>query len=586
MNKRVYQLVSVIVAVALTLGSYLSVQALANTYYVSVNGNDSNACTNIAPCKTFNRALTLAQTGDVVHILPGTYTQQLIVTKSDLTIVGEGATIDALGLWSGVTLSGKNLTLLNVVVKNSTSHGIFISGQNIRVAGSEIYNSVLECVTSASQCGSALKISTGADGIVLENNYVHDNKSEGIATTMGKNVQVRNNLVSNNFSVEIYTDNSPNVRVENNHIFCNKPGSTAIAFDEEIYSGWGQQLSNLYIGRNTISGCDGGLGYWGSQRGIKTALIEYNTFYDIKNSTMYFASGNNSNVVIAHNIFSNIKPWFDSTTGITIDNNFWISTKPWSGTGTLGPNDKAGSPLFAVAPVWNDPNTFNQLSASPACGYGRWDCGGGSSATVTPTASVIASFTPTQTSTILATLTKTLTPTSTLMPPTPILPSNTPNLATLTPTATFTLVPSPTSVPPTATSTTVPLQPQTTQPASEVIYDDTSSAFVYSSGWKDVSDQQAYNSSYKVTSVRNASVTLSFTGQSFSIHYTSGSSYRNMDVYVDGVLVGTIDQKTSLIQYQQSWDYPGQLTPGTHILKLVTRNKNNAYDSLDQVIVR
>ena len=105
-------------------------------------------------------------------------------------------------------------------------------------------------------------------------------------------------------------------------------------------------------------------------------------------------------------------------------------------------------------------------------------------------------------------------------------------------------------------------------------------------GWKDVSDQQAYNGSYKVASVGNASVTLSFTGQSFSILYTSGSSYRNMDVYVDGVLVGTINQRTSLIQYQHSWDYPGQLTLGAHMLKLVTRNKNSAYDSFDAVMVR
>ena len=62
-----------------------------------------------------------------------------------------------------------------------------------------------------------------------------------------------------------------------------------------------------------------------------------------------------------------------------------------------------------------------------------------------------------------------------------------------------------------------------------------------------------------------------------------------MDVYVDGTLVGSIFERSWKQTYQQRWDYPGLLSPGTHTLKLVfvTKNsKDRTKGSLDAVIVR
>jgi len=62
-----------------------------------------------------------------------------------------------------------------------------------------------------------------------------------------------------------------------------------------------------------------------------------------------------------------------------------------------------------------------------------------------------------------------------------------------------------------------------------------------------------------------------------------------VEVYVDGVLVGTVDQRDSSSAFQLRWDYPGQLSYGNHTLKLVfvTSNKNNKTNgSIDAVIVR
>lgn len=82
-----------------------------------------------------------------------------------------------------------------------------------------------------------------------------------------------------------------------------------------------------------------------------------------------------------------------------------------------------------------------------------------------------------------------------------------------------------------------------------------------------------------------ASVTFTFTGQSFSILYSANSKYGNLDIYVDGVMVGSINQQASQNLYQQRWDYPGQLSSGKHELRMVFSGAQKAQASLDSVIV-
>jgi len=165
--------------------------------------------------------------------------------------------------------------------------------------------------------------------------------------------------------------------------------------------------------------------------------------------------------------------------------------------------------------------------------------------------------------------------------------------ATAAPTNTALPSPMPTLMPPTLTSTVLPATPTlqstaTSQPLSERTYDDKNSAFVYSSGWQTISTSNAYGGSYRETTQNGASVTFPFTGQSFSIIYKGGVTFSKFDVYVDGSLVATLDQKLSAAVYQKRWDYPGQLASGSHTLKLVFKvTSSTVYrGSLDAVIVR
>jgi hypothetical protein len=166
-----------------------------------------------------------------------------------------------------------------------------------------------------------------------------------------------------------------------------------------------------------------------------------------------------------------------------------------------------------------------------------------------------------------------------------------PTVTSLPPTNTLT------SLPPTATFTSVPTQPlptltlQATQQSSqlpqETTYDSKQSAFVYSAGWVEEVATAAIGGSYARTATNGAFATFTFTGQSFSLIYKGGPSYRTMDVYIDGVLAATIDERHAVSTYKARWDYPGQLPLGQHTLKFVfVTTSSSTNGSMDAVIVR
>lgn len=171
-------------------------------------------------------------------------------------------------------------------------------------------------------------------------------------------------------------------------------------------------------------------------------------------------------------------------------------------------------------------------------------------------------------------------PTPTRMAPTTI-PTIVPTLAN---TSVPTVVP---TIAPTLANTAVPATP-TVASAPARTFDDNDGAFVYSSGWQTVSTIKAYGGSYKETTQDGATITVPFTGQSFSLLYKGGITFSKFDIYVDGALVGTLDQKLAAATYQVRWDYPGQLVLGNHTLKLVFKVTSATVNrgSLDAVIVR
>jgi hypothetical protein len=119
-----------------------------------------------------------------------------------------------------------------------------------------------------------------------------------------------------------------------------------------------------------------------------------------------------------------------------------------------------------------------------------------------------------------------------------------------------------------------------------VVYDNKDSALLYSENWTDVAAAGAVGGSFAQTATSGSYITFPFTGQSFSVIYHGGPGYQKMNVYVDDVFVGTIDQRLDVDTYPVRWDSPGQFLPGQHTLKLVfVAADATATGSLDAVIV-
>jgi hypothetical protein len=541
-----------------------------------------------------------------------------------------------------VNLAGTNINVIGLVVHDCGNHGIQANNSSvIRILDSRIYRAVLSNSARllTSGWGSGIKIRE-SNTVLIQGNTVYNNYGEGMGTR-GTNITIRGNLVYNNYSVNIYT-NSENALIDRNFVYCTsntgfeRSGLPAvgIGMGEEYYAGWGARLKMARVLNNIVAFCRNGIRYMGADAGVtggglKGAVLAYNTLYGSTNAALsiVYASAQSGNL-IANNIIwqaQNNLTAIDSPVGITFQNNLWKVAPP---AAYRSPGDRYGDPRFTTPPAYSA-ESYRPSSTSPAARaavnisviqtdyFGRprgpfYDIGAIQFSSSTATSSTQALNSPTATSqptnTVLpATPQSTLSPAPTLVQPTSTLPSATPlNTASPVPASTqttSTAVPvtptlmepalSPTALPPTLTSTSVPVQPSSTataQPAQgsqETNYDNKHSAFVYSAGWVEEVSAYAIDGSFARTSTNGASVTFQFTGQSFSLIYKGGPSYRKMDVYIDGVLAATIDERLDVSTYKARWDYPGQLPPGAHTLKLVfVTTSASTNGSVDAVLVR
>jgi hypothetical protein len=524
-----------------------------------------------------------------------------------------------------VNIVGSNLTVDGLVVHECASHGINANNSSqVKILNSRVYRTVLSNASRSisSGWGSGIKVRV-SDNVLIQGNTVYNNYGEGMGTR-GTNVTIRANTVYDNFSVNIYT-NSENALIERNFVYCTpnsgyeRDGLPAIGIGmaEEYFDGWGARLKNAQVINNIVAFCKHGVRYSGADDrltggGLKNATIAYNTFYGSTNSALSIVyESAQSGSLIANNIIWQAQDKLstvDNPIGLTFKNNLW---KVLPSTAVRSSGDKVGDPKFAVTPAYA-PESYRPSSSSPAAASAS-DIGISNdffARSRGPSFDIgaIQFATSSTTSILQATVTSippTIAPTNTLLPSSPqatatLIPSTlqpTHTAAPASPTPTVD-VPSatPTALPSTPIFTSTAIQPSATitlqptqqvQTSQETQYDNKHSAFVYSAGWIEEISTYAIGGSYARTSTNGSSVMFQFTGQSFSLIYKGGPSYRKMDLYLDGVLVTTIDERFDVSTYKARWDYPGQFPLGQHTLKLVfVTTSSSTNGSVDAVIVR
>lgn len=197
--------------------SLLSSFAFAATYYVSPTGNNANSGTSAAtPWKTIAFALNMANDGDIIELMAGTYTGKITWTDGgvagnpitlrnynedvviiDGSTVGNGQALMAIENRSYITIDGLRFTNHNgnyqpIINLYGTCNGIIINN-------CEFYN------TDCDDSYAILCEGTGND-IQITNNYLHDLlgfNAAGIlfvgsnTTTPYTNIIVSNNILDN-----------------------------------------------------------------------------------------------------------------------------------------------------------------------------------------------------------------------------------------------------------------------------------------------------------------------------------------------------------------------------------------------------
>jgi len=456
-----------------------------------------------------------------------------VLVPGDVLQVVTGTYLETLNLAASGTAAAPITVIGNGSVLNMqgiNANGITVNGSYIRVAGFE--------VTGATDFGIFIK----GKYVTVENNKVHDAVTIngvgtcGISTSWGsavkvgvggENATIRNNTVYNNCGEGIAVTRGVNAVVENN----------------TIYDNFGV---NIYIDNSPYT------------------TVQNNSSYC---TGTHLRNGNRATgIALGEELYSG---WGAQLHDVVVSGNtvrdcrYGISAYESDVTGTLTNVSIAGNNIpggqirsISLQTLLNQNisvsyNTiFNDIYVYQPVG-------------VTLTGNTIGGIAPA---------------------PTNVVPSATfTALPTVTPTKTTLPSPTPTLIVPTATRVA-----STATSVSSKTYDSKLSAFVYSSGWQTVSTSNAYGGSYRETTQNGATVTFPFIGQSFSILYKGGVSFSKFDIYLDGKLVATLDEKLSTATYQKRWDYPSQLVSGNHTLKMIFKvTSSTVYrGSLDAVIVR
>ncbi len=236
----------------------------ANTYYVAINGNDTDEGNKLHPWQTIQKAANTLTAGDTVLIKAGTYNERVIVQNS--------GTLDNYIVFSNYS----NDTVIidgNGISWGSAWNGLFdITNKSyIQIMGFKI--------TNADYGGICIE---DADHIIIHGNHTYNTLSSGIGVWGSHNIIVSNNeieLACNDGEQECITiANSNNCNISGNNVHDNGAGTNggegidakAGSHDINIYQNevhhlnnrlgiyadaWDMHTYNINIYQNTIHHC-------------------------------------------------------------------------------------------------------------------------------------------------------------------------------------------------------------------------------------------------------------------------------------------------------------------------------------------
>jgi hypothetical protein len=216
-------------------------QAADNTRYVSITGNNANACTLAAPCRTLQKAIGVTPVGGEIQILESGFYGVNATIKKSLTVTGNGhtvylgnpITIDQAGVvvaLRGLVLDGQGAVADGIsivaadtvhiercVVHRFTLRGIFASAP----AGVTVF--VIDSVSRDNgNAGFNIANAGAASRVTIDNSHFHNN-GNGIGINSGHATISRSTISGNSsFGIVMLADGA--LTVESSVILGNQTG--------------------------------------------------------------------------------------------------------------------------------------------------------------------------------------------------------------------------------------------------------------------------------------------------------------------------------------------------------------------------
>jgi hypothetical protein len=203
------------VAACATAACPLTAHAVDNSRYVSMTGNDADACTLAAPCRTLQRGINVTPQGGELHLLnSANYGGNVNINRS-MTISGNGHTLflngsldinqagtvvalrDLVLDGQGTVVDGIRITATSTVhIVRCTIHGFSVNG--IEASADDIELFMIDSIVRAN--GGAGLIATGeASRLAIDNSHF-DNNGSGVGVFPDSRAAISRSTASGNSS--------------------------------------------------------------------------------------------------------------------------------------------------------------------------------------------------------------------------------------------------------------------------------------------------------------------------------------------------------------------------------------------------
>ncbi len=197
--------------------SQYSASVHSGTLTKSVGGSGTGTVHEVRDGDTIQEAVAKAQSGDVIRIYPGTYSETVYIDKDDIVL-------------SGVVIGGQWPVMEG---NKELNDAVLYSGNNITVENLQIQH----------YKGNAIMGQAG-NNFLIRNNNIIDTGVYGIFPEFGTNGLVTHNVLSGIEDAAIYVGMCDNIHVTNNEVFDNVAGI-------EIENTRHSIVENNYVHNNT-----------------------------------------------------------------------------------------------------------------------------------------------------------------------------------------------------------------------------------------------------------------------------------------------------------------------------------------------